>query len=240
MTCSDVSEALGEYVEGTLAPDARRAVDAHLHACPACALLAADLARVRQLAASLDRLQPPPAAWTRIARETQLPGFRTERSRRGWQGWIPLAAAAVIVLAAVMTWMVKERQTVPSPQTASQSAPQLTGGPALQTVASELQLAEQHYEKAIAGLEQLANDRKVLDPVVAGKLQKNFEIIDGAIAESRAALKADPASEPAQQSLFEAFRAKITLLQDTVALINEMRKGNPEGTARVAEGMQKS
>jgi len=239
MTCSDVNEALGEYVEGTLAPDARRAVEAHLHACPACALLAVDLARVRQLAASLDRLQPPPAAWTRIARETQLPGFRTERSRRGWQGWIPLAAAAVIVLAAVLTWMVKERQTAPA-QRASQSAPALTGGPALQTVASEMQLAEQHYEKAIAGLEQLANDRKVLDPVVAGKLQKNFEIIDGAIAESRAALKADPASEPAQQSLFEAFRAKITLLQDTVALINEMRKGNPEGTARVAEGMQKS
>src|SRR5215471_3952024 len=143
MTCSDVNEALGSYVEGTLAPDAKRAVDAHLHACPACALLAADLARVRQLAASLDRLQPPPAAWTRIAREAQLPGYRTERSRRGWQGWIPLAAAATIVLAFAATWIVKTRTT--TPQTASTSAPQLTGGPALQTVASELQLAEQHY-----------------------------------------------------------------------------------------------
>jgi hypothetical protein len=239
MTCSDVNEALGEYVEGALAPEARRAVDAHLHECPACAQLAADLGRVRQLAASLDRLQPPPAAWTRIAREAQLPGYGAERARRGWQGWIPLAAAAAIVLTLAVTWMMKTRTTTP-PQSASTSAPQLTGGPALQTVASELQLAEQHYEKAIAGLEQLANDRKVLDPVVAGKLQKNFEIIDGAISESRAALKADPTSEPAQQSLFEAFRAKITLLQDTVALINEMRKGNPEGTARVAEGMHKS
>ena len=238
MTCTDVNEALGEYVEGSLAPEARRAVDAHLHACPACALLAADLARVRQLAASLDRLQPPPAAWARIAREAQLPGYRTERSGRWWQGWVPLAAAAAIVLAVAVTWMVKGRTT--TPQAASQPAQQLAGGPALQTVASELQLAEQHYEKAIAGLEQLANDRKVLDPAVAGKLQKNFEIIDGAIAESRAALKADPTSEPAQQSLFEAFRAKITLLQDTVALINEMRKGNPEGAARVAEGMHKS
>lgn len=238
MTCTDVNEALGDYVEGTLAPDARRAVDAHLHACPACALLAADLARVRQLAASLDRLQPPTATWTRIGREAQLPGFRIARSRRGWQGWIPLAAAALIVLAVAVTWMARERTK--APQTASQSTPQLAGGPALQTVASELQLAEQHYEKAIAGLEQLANDRKVLDPVVAGKLQKNFEIIDGAITESRAALKTDPTSEPAQQSLFEAFRAKITLLQDTVALINEMRKGNPEGAARVAEGMHKS
>src|SRR6478735_6767170 len=109
MTCSDVSEALGEYVEGTLAPDARRAVDAHLHACPACALLAADLARVRQLAASLDRLQPPAATWTRIGREAQLPGFRIARSGRGWQGWMPLAAAAVIVLAVAITLMVRER-----------------------------------------------------------------------------------------------------------------------------------
>ena len=42
----------------------------------------------------------------------------------------------------------------------------------------------------------------------------------------------------AQESLFEALRNKVSLLQDTVTLINEMRKGNPEGTARVVSGLK--
>ena len=43
---------------------------------------------------------------------------------------------------------------------------------------------------------------------------------------------------PAQQSLIEGFKTKIGLLQDTVALINEMRKGNEAGAARIASGLK--
>jgi hypothetical protein len=68
-------------------------------------------------------------------------------------------------------------------------------------------------------------------------LQKNLSVIDQAIGESRAALRTQPASELAQESLFEALRSKVTLLQDTVSLINEMRKGNQEGAARIVSGI---
>jgi hypothetical protein len=47
-----------------------------------------------------------------------------------------------------------------------------------------------------------------------------------------------PASEPAQQSLMQNFKTKIALLQDTVALINEMRKGNEAGAARIVSGLK--
>jgi tetratricopeptide (TPR) repeat protein len=94
------------------------------------------------------------------------------------------------------------------------------------TVEAERQMAEEHYQKAIVALEQIAHaEDKTLDPQVAATLRKNLGVIDQAISESRAALKSQPDSEPAQASLFEAFRDKLTLLQDTVALINEMRKG---------------
>ncbi len=63
-------------------------------------------------------------------------------------------------------------------------------------------------------------------------------MIDQAIGESRAALRAQPASEPAQTSLVENFKAKIGLLQDTVALINEMRKGDEAGAARIVSGLK--
>jgi hypothetical protein len=33
--------------------------------------------------------------------------------------------------------------------------------------------------------------------------------------------------------LFEALRQKVTMLQDTIALMNEMRKGNSAGAAQV-------
>jgi hypothetical protein len=65
-------------------------------------------------------------------------------------------------------------------------------------------------------------------------------VIDQAIGESRVALQAQPTSAPAQESLFDAFRSKIALLQDTIALINEMRKGDQAGAARVAGSLDKS
>jgi hypothetical protein len=110
---------------------------------------------------------------------------------------------------------------------------------AAQSVETELRQAEDHYEKAIRGLEQIATaEQGVFDPRTAATLQRNLAVIDQAIGESRAALRSQPASEPAQQSLMENFKAKIALLQDTVALINEMRKGNDAGAARVVSGLK--
>ena len=51
-------------------------------------------------------------------------------------------------------------------------------------------------------------------------------------------MRAQPASEPAQTSLMENFKAKLALLQDTVALINEMRKGNDAGAARIGSSLR--
>jgi len=230
-------------VEGTLAAGERREIEAHLRDCAACATLAADLARVRQLAGSLERLQPPAAAWGRIARDVGAPVANVPApARRSWRAsWVPLAAAACVLLAVAIGVVLREPPAATPAAPASATPPQsVAERPELKTVADELKLAEQHYENAIAGLEKLANDRQVLDPQVAAELQKNLQVIDLAIDQSRAALNAQPASESAQQSLFEAFRTKVGLLQDTIALINEMRKGNQAEAARIAEGLKKS
>lgn len=244
MNCQGTQEALGACVDGTLAADERRQVEAHLRGCAACATLAADLGRVRQLAGSLDRLQPPAAAWGRIAREVGAPGAGMPApAPRLWRtAFVPLAAAACVLLAVVIGLVLRQARTAPAAPAATTTATPaqpVAERPELKTVADELTLAEQHYSNAIAGLETLANDRQVLDPQVAAELQKNLQVIDLAIDQSRAALRAQPASEPAQQSLFEAFRTKVGLLQDTIALINEMRKGNQAEAARIAEGLKK-
>ena len=148
-----------------------------------------------------------------------------------------LAAAAAIVLATLVGLrFMPGRHEAGNPSTVAQTG---SVRDAAQAIESELRLAEAHYEKAIKGLEQIANtDQGALDPRTAATLQKNLAVIDQAISESRAAVRSQPTSEPAQQSLVENFKTKIGLLQDTVALINEMRKGNVAGAARIVSGLK--
>ena len=84
--------------------------------------------------------------------------------------------------------------------------------------------------------EDLSEGETPLDPAVMATVRENLEIIDQAIDDSRQALRTDPQSQMAQESLFDAFRRKVALLQDTIALMNELRRGAP---AQTALGMNK-
>jgi hypothetical protein len=150
-----------------------------------------------------------------------------------------MAAAAVLVLAVVTGLRYTPRSaTTGATATTQGNTANVQAGDAAQ-VEAELRQAAEHYENAIKGLETIANAEKgELDPRTAATLQKNLSVIDQAISESRAALRAEPTSEPAQQSLIDSFKTKMALLQDTVALINEMRKGNEAGAARIVSGLK--
>jgi hypothetical protein len=50
----------------------------------------------------------------------------------------------------------------------------------------------------------------------------------------------EPQSAPARDTLFEALKRKVLVLQDTIALVNEIRKGNPAGTGQLVDGLNKS
>jgi hypothetical protein len=107
-----------------------------------------------------------------------------------------------------------------------------------ESVIRRSRFAEAQFTSAIAGLESITQtEQSSLDTGTADVLRTNLSVIDGAISESRAALETEPESEAAQESLFEALRSKVELLQDMVALINEMRKGNQEGAARIVSGL---
>jgi hypothetical protein len=243
MTCTDCLDRLSDLVDGTLAGDHRREVEAHLHGCERCRVVYDDIARIRQLGASLERLQPPAAVWARVEAETR--GRSGGQATPWWMrrsAWMPMATAAALVLAVALVYVIQQQFSGTASGVGDRapvvgSADEHTD---LESVTTELRLAEQHYENGIRGLERLASDKKELDPQVAAALQKNLQLIDQAIEESRAALRAQPSSDQAQQSLFEAFRTKIVVLQDTIALINEMRKGNQAEAARLAESLNKS
>ena len=254
MTCDLARERIGGLVDGDLDGAARAELHAHLVTCASCAALAEDLEVVRRASRSLPTLDPPERVWHAIAR--QLPVQAINRSASRSREWVKvtLAIAAVLLAAVAITMLVRRGRSVESqvaesaspamPTQAQQPGPQPGAQSAdsadLKSLQSELQQAESHYENAIQKLETLAKDRRTLNPQDAAILQKNLLLIDSAIGESRAALKTQPANEMAQESLFEAFRSKIALLQDTISLINEMRKGNQAEAARIADGLNKS
>ena len=235
-SCDDIQPRLSAFVDGALPAEDRAEVARHVEHCAACRGLVRDLERVRAAARQLGPVRPPDHIWLEIAGQVHAASGQTARpspppARRPvvWQ-WIGLAAMLVIVTMAVY-FVMRAPGVTPAPGNAGPDV-------AVKEVADELQLAMQHYENAIMKLEALtkANDG-ALDPAIAEMLQKNLAVVDRAIAESRVALANSPDSESARESLFEALRRKVGVLQATVTLMNQMRQGNPAGAAGAAAGL---
>jgi anti-sigma factor RsiW len=267
ITCDRFHELVRDWLDGDIDAESRAALDAHAATCEACRALMTDLRNIRQTASTLERHAPPPRVWARLEQQLAAePRFREAASRRAadmtstagrrtrpnlwnWRSPVLALAASLILMVGGSLYVLHRWTQGPTPGTTISTAaaptannPSNAPGPALvESIDSELQQAAAHYEKAIAGLEQVANaSDSPLDPDVMAALHRNLGVIDKAITESRAALVAQPTSRVAQQSLFDAFRRKVALLQDTIALMNELRKGDQAGAARVASGLNKS
>jgi anti-sigma factor RsiW len=243
MSCNDYRDAIAEFVDGRLDAAGRRALERHVDDCPVCRALVADLKSIQAAAFTLERRQPPSAAWetirARVAAEARVSPrgrmLQWPRTGRAWAVW-GSAAATLLVAATIGIYpLLDERGHQDDTAVATPAA---DPDSAIATVQAEFQAAEEHYEKAIRGLEQIAKTESgELDPQVAAVLQKNLQVIDQAIGESRAALQTQPSSVDAQDSLFDAMRTKVAVLQQTVELINEMRKGNQAEAGRLIQGL---
>ena len=247
MDCTASQPALSELVDGTLPREARARVEAHVETCADCRALLADLKRVKAAARALPKMTAPEPVWQNVragldadaieARRAPVLQFAPRR-RRVLFG---LAAAAAVVLAVSAGVYFMSRPATNAPPTPVQTAAHENVAGAVQSVEAELELADRHYQKAIDGLEVVAREGQgVLDPQVATVLRKGIGVADQAIVESRAALRTAPTDEAAQASLFEALQRKVGLLRDTIALINEMRKGDQAGAAKIAGSLSKS
>jgi hypothetical protein len=195
----------------------------------------ADFSVIRAASLSLEPQVPPSQVWQKLsaAIEAEPKPFFGVGGSQWWRAFAPAAAMAVLVAslswtAAQLTLVPGERQAGTTPVTQSEPV----------SILAEYQLAERDLTNTIEGLERIAaDDPAALDMETADVLKANLTVLDGAIGESRDALMKEPENDVAQESLFEALRNKVALLQDTIALINEMRKGNQEGAARIVSGL---
>lgn len=245
MNCADINESLVDLVDGRLDGAAQRSVERHLEGCANCRALVEDLRSIRAAAFMLDRREPKTGTWQKLqaaiaaepAPKGKLLTMSANLGRRslggGWPVW--LGAAAALILATVIGLLpLMNREPAPGDNASAEAAEEAEV--TVESVSAQFEAAEKIYQKAIDDLQTLANrDTGELDPQVAAVLQKNLALIDQQISENREALKTQPSSVSAQSGLFEGLRTKVALLQQTVELINEMRKGNQAEAGRRAQ-----
>jgi anti-sigma factor RsiW len=139
MTCEAFDAALPDYLEGTLDDSLRASVEMHLRECVRCASLVRDLENIRRDAAALPDLAPSRDLWEGIEARIAAPviplAARPERQRRLAPAWMGVAAAALIVSTAGITYLATARSfaprqsaTVAQTAPAGQAQPQLDNG----------------------------------------------------------------------------------------------------------------
>lgn len=218
--------------------------EAHRDTCAECAATWADLERISAEARALPRLSPSRDLWDGIeARLSARPGEAgvggTNAARdvaaRRWTRHpaVRLATAASLLVAATaaVTWQVATRGTAPAlpmvTEVATTSAPapdlrEAFGVPTevvgrVQQAALDETVAQ--MDREIADLQAVLDERREsYDPRTIAVLERNLKVIDAAIAESREALAADPASRFLAAQYARAYASKLTLLRGAATL----------------------
>ena len=273
MNCEAFDAALPDYLEGTLDDSRRASAERHLSEGVRCASLLRDIENISKEAAAMPDLAPSRDLWQGIEARIAAPviplAARPERKRRFASAWMGVAAAALIVSTAGITYMltahslrltpggavaqVKSIDNQPQTNTGTDSgvtpgsttpSPVNVGVPGTQPgatsrvvigdaptrqrgiparLASQSTADREHsdlvYGKEIEMLQNIVSQRRAqLDSSTVAIIERNLQIIDAAIAQSRAALARDPASHMLDQQLTHALDKKVELLRTAAML----------------------
>jgi anti-sigma factor RsiW len=202
MSTHPTDDQLQDLVDGVSAGSAD--VEQHLATCAECARA---VARLRELVAatkSLPRtMEPPRDLYPAIA--ARVAGRKSATLPRRDQRWLALAAAValVVVSSAVTALLLRER-----------------AAPVVEIqLPARARAIEASYVQAVVDLEQqLAVARAKLSPATVAVVERNLQIIDRAITESREALAHDPGNRHAARLLWTSYQHKLELLQRVTRL----------------------
>jgi hypothetical protein len=225
MNCEAFDAGLLDYLEGTPDATVRASVERHLRECVRCAGLLRDIENIRDGAAALPDLAPSHDLWAGIEARITAPIIplvgRPERQGPFVPAWMGIAAAALIVSTAGVTYLVTVNSLRPDggSEVAVRTPVSASPGTLAITPASMTAESDALYGKEVEMLQNIVKQRKTqLDPSTIAVIERNLEIIDAAIGQSRAALAKDPASRMLNQQLTHALDKKVELLRTAAML----------------------
>ncbi|MFN2637106.1 MAG: zf-HC2 domain-containing protein [Gemmatimonadaceae bacterium] len=124
MSCEAFDAMLSDYLEGTLDIPNRASVEQHLRECLRCAALVRDIDGIRKDAAALPDLVPARDLWAGIDSRIQAPvipfASRAVRQRR-FAAWMGVAAAALVISTAGVTYLLTARSLTPTQRVVASS-----------------------------------------------------------------------------------------------------------------------
>jgi guanylate cyclase len=173
MSCQEFAESISALADGSLPAAERPRLEIHLDACRDCRELLDDLRALRTEARALEQAPLPDGLWPRLAARLREQGAGGAADRAGSLSRRWMAVAAALVAAVGLAVLVARMYAPAGPSSESPAARPATaadsshesatpeGGNAeaaatVEGIEAELRMAEEHYEKAIAGLEQVA------------------------------------------------------------------------------------
>lgn len=194
----------------------------HRAECAECRTLWTELDAISAEAAALPQLTPSRDLWNgieaRIAHTARPTMWQSQTFR------LAIAATLLVAVSSGVTWRLATAPAMDAlPTVATVSVPDADETPE-QTEAAKLHLASftasvTEMESEISALQAIVTERRSeFDPRTVEVLEANLKVIDAAIAESRAALDADPASRFLSAQYTRAYSSKITLLRDAARI----------------------
>jgi len=190
--------------------------------------LDAETRAIVRAAAELRDMKPSRDLWSGIAARIEAPivalpvahPIPAPRMAPSWHR-LAIAASLLVVATAGITYaIVKNTATREIAAAAADTAAAAVDTPFAGGVqAVSLQTAEQTFDREIGAMRKIVDARrKELDPATVVVLEKNLKLIDGAIAESKAALAKDPASAFLMERLEHAYDTKLQLLRGVASI----------------------
>ena len=234
-------DALNDFVDDTLSPDAQTTVDAHVADCPRCRAQVVSLRALAHRAADAPAsIDPPDDAW-QVVRDRitaaptegahgaasgaqavvgQIAGTHAHRAeRRHWvtPPWLVAAALVLVAGSSAVTALVLRG--------GGSSAAATRGTPAtVRTVAlpADIQTSERRFLETAAALRAaLDAERSHLAPETVATVERSLTVIERAIGEAREALVHDPASSELRDLWSRNHQQKLDLLRRAAALVQQ-------------------
>jgi len=211
MNCGEARLLLDDLLDGTIAGDRRRALEAHLAGCEACRSEAEGLRALLAGAAALpESVEPARDLWPGIAAriaEGNVVAGEFGRARRR----LPLAAAAAALVAATALVTALAVRSGRSPHAAAVPA---AGSPGAVPAAFALGDARGAYEAARRQLLAALDARRgSLSPATLKVVDENLRVIERAVAEMEDALAHDPGNRELPALIASAYRQEIDVLR---------------------------